>query len=116
MTDPYKRGVLAAAAVAADYNASSTHPYRLDDCIACKLNAVSRVKPRKNKKRSQDPDEAWTVGAATALAEMHRLLIGGGDSAGVRRVAAGCGLTLRRAKEAGVSAYDLGELRRAGVR
>jgi hypothetical protein len=114
-TTDFQRGVLAAAAVAANYNSSTTHPYRLDDCISCKLNVIRRAKPRKNKQRLQAPTDAWLVGVATALAEMHRTLIAGGDGAGVRRVASGCGLTLVVARRVGVSAYDLRELRKAGV-
>ena len=115
MKTDFRRGVLAAAAVAADYNASTTHPYRLDDCITCKLNVVGRSKPRRNKQRLRDPDAAWMVGAATALAEMHRTLLNGGDSASVRRVATACGLTRAYAKRMGISAFDLKELKKAGV-
>jgi hypothetical protein len=41
----YVAGVMAAAALAAEY--PTTHPYRLDDCIECKLNVTSRKKPRR---------------------------------------------------------------------
>jgi hypothetical protein len=115
MTPEYRRGVLAAASAAADYNGSTTHAYRLDDSIACKLNVVRRSKPRRNRKAIQDPDLAWMRGVATALAEMHRTLLGGADSASVCRVATSCGLTLTYAKRCGVTAYDLKELRKAGV-
>ena len=114
MTDDFKKGVRAAARVAADYNGSTTHDYRLDDCIAAKLN-VGRSKPRRNKKRLQNPNDAWTCGVVTALAEMHRKLIGGNDSAGVVETARNCGITVAVAKKAGVSPYDWKELRRAGV-
>ena len=111
----YKRGVLAAANVAATYNGSTTHDYRLDDCIACKLNVIKRSKPRRNRQKVEDPNLAWVRGVATALAEMHRSLIGGGDAASVRRVATACGLTIAYARRCNVSAYDLKELRKAGV-
>lgn len=111
----FKRGVLAAAAVADDYNSTSIHGYRLGDCIAWKFNATRR-KPRKNKHVLEAPGNAWIKGFATALAEMHRLLIAGGDSAGVRAVAKGACLTLAMARAAGVSPFDLKELRKAGVR
>ena len=115
MTKDFKKGVRAAACVASDYNGSTTHPYRLDDCIAGKLN-VGRLRPRRNKKRLQDPKDAWICGLATGLAEMHRRLLGGNDSKGVVEVARNCGVTIYSAKSAGVSSFDLKELRRAGVR
>lgn len=43
----FERGARAAADVAAQYNATSSHPYRLDDCILGKLNLRQRV-PRRN--------------------------------------------------------------------
>lgn len=107
----FKRGVLAAANVAATYNGSTTHPFRLDDCIACKLNVVKRSKPRRNRQKIQKPDEAWIAGFAVALAEIHRLR----DSRDVREVASAAGITLASARASGVSAFDLRELRRAGV-
>ena len=115
MTDNFKKGVMAAAHVAADYNGSTTHPYRLEDCIASKLN-VRRLKPRRNKKHLKDPKDAWFCGLTTGLAEMHRKLLGGSDSAGVVETARNCGLTIAVAKAAGASSYDWKELRRAGVK
>ncbi len=114
MTSEFERGVRAAANVAGDYNGSTIHAYRLDDCIAGKLN-VGRLRPRKNKRRLQDPKDAWLCGAAVALAEMHRRLPGGNDSPGVVEVASACGLTIAKAKAIGVDSYDWKELRRAGV-
>jgi hypothetical protein len=111
----YKRGVLAAANVAATYNGSTTHPYRLDDCITSKLNLTKRGKPRRNHQKIEDPDSAWMRGVATALAEMYRSLVDGNDSRNARRVATACGLTLAHARRCAVAAYDLRALRRAGV-
>jgi hypothetical protein len=116
----FKRGAIVAADIAATYNSSTTHPYRLDDCILAKMNIIGRQKPRRNKVALRTPDlllnAAWMIGFATALAEMHRLLIGGNDSAGTRKVASACGLTLAVARAVGVSSYDLKELRKAGIR
>jgi len=52
---------------------------------------------------------AWLCGFATALAEMHRRLLGGNDSASVRSVASAAGLTLTSARNAGVSLFDVRE-------
>lgn len=110
----FKRGAEAAADVAAQY--PTTHPYRLDDCILSKLNLTNR-KPRRNKHRLRDPEDAWFNGFATALSEMHhQLLAGGANSPGTRDVASAAGLTLARAKASGVSSFDLRELKRAGVK
>jgi hypothetical protein len=59
--------------------------------------------------------DAWTAGFATALAEMHRRLLGGADSTGVCEVARNAGITIAIARKAGVSDYDLRELAKAGV-
>ena len=40
-------GVKAAAAFVSQYDASSSHPYRLGDCILWKFN-IRKQKPRKN--------------------------------------------------------------------
>jgi hypothetical protein len=61
-------------------------------------------------------DLDWIAGFAVGLAEMHRLLIGGCNSSGVVVTARNAGLTLKLAKQAGVSDFDLKELRKAGVR
>jgi predicted RNA-binding Zn-ribbon protein involved in translation (DUF1610 family) len=42
------RGAKASAAVASTYNSSTSHPFRLEDCILGKLNLRERP-PRKNK-------------------------------------------------------------------
>jgi len=47
----FRRGVEAAAGVAADYDSASTHAYLVSDCILCKLNMTRRLRPRKNKRR-----------------------------------------------------------------
>ena len=108
----FRRGIYAAAELAGSYNASSTHPYRLDDCILAKLN-VRRAKPRRNAQTQRSERESWMSGYAVALAEMHRRLA---DSTGVCEVALAAGLTLKAARAAGVSAFDLKDLKRAGVR
>lgn len=59
--------------------------------------------------------DEWICGFATALAEMHRRLLGGNDSAGVCEVARHAGLTIAVAKSAGVEEFDLRELRKAGL-
>lgn len=111
----FKSGAMAAASIAASYDASSTHPYRLGDCILAKLN-VSKRKPRRNLRAQRDEGTAWLSGFAVALAEMHRRLVGGNDSTGVCEVARVAGLTLQIARDAGVVAFDLKELKRAGIR
>lgn len=80
------------------------------------LNVVARNRPRRNRKAQQGERDAWLSGFAVALAEMHRRLSGGNDSTGVCEVSRAAGLTLESARAAGVSAFDLKELRRAGVR
>lgn len=112
LPDDFRRGAIAAAAVATDY--VTTHPYRLDDCILGKLN-LRDAKPRKNRRQLPAQDVAWNRGVATALAEIHRRLLQGNDSTSVRAVASTCGLTMALAKKIGISPYDLKELRKAGV-
>lgn len=107
----FRRGVVAAADVAAAYDSTSTHPYRLGDCILAKLN-VGRRKPRRNRGVQRGERDSWVSGYAVALAEMHR---GHGDSTGVCEAARTSGLTLQAARAAGVSAFDLKELKKAGV-
>ncbi len=63
----------------------------------------------------KESEKAWIRGFATALAEMHRLLLGGSNSSGVCAVARGAHLSYRAAQQAGVSAYDMSELTKAGV-
>lgn len=115
-TRGYIRGARAAADQADKYNGSTVHPYRLGDCILGKLNVPgSRSRPRRNEQKLQPPDDAWTVGFSTALAEIHRLLAGGNCSSGICEVARNAGVTLASAKTAGCSPFDLRELKRAGV-
>lgn len=111
----FQRGVLAAADVARSYDSTSTHPYRLADCIVAKLNVTSR-KPRRNRQVQRNERDAWLSGFAVALAEMHRRLVHGNDSTGVCEVARVAGLTLASARAAGVAVFDLKELKRAGLR
>src|SRR5580765_859387 len=110
----FQRGITAAADIAGTYDASSTHPYRLGDCILVKLN-IRKRKPRRNRYAQRGEREAWLGGFAVALAEMHRRLVDGNDSTGVCEVARAAGLTLRAARDAGVDAFDLKELKRAGI-
>ena len=106
---------MAAASAAAAYDSTSTHPYRLGDCILAKLN-VGRRRPRRNRHVQRNERDAWLSGYAVALAEMHRRLAGGNDSTGVCEVARTAGLSLQSARAAGVSAFDLKELKKAGIR
>lgn len=112
----FQRGVIAAAHVAETYDSTSTHPYRLGDCILGKLNVGRRKTPRRNRQVARNERDAWLSGFAVALAEMHRRLVGGNDSTGVCEVARVAGLTLKSARAAGVSTFDLKELKRAGVK
>lgn len=126
----FQLGAVAAAEVAETYNSTSTHPYRLGDCILAKMN-IGKQRPRVNVRRlRRDRDgrvgggasldlpirDAWVRGFAVALAEMHRLLLSGNDSTGVCKVAREAGVTLKVARSAGVSNLDLKELKKAGVR
>jgi hypothetical protein len=114
VTPDFKRGVKAAAGVADTYNSTSTHRYRLGDCVLAKLN-IEKRKPRNNKHATRNDRDAWLRGFATALAEIHRQLLGGNDSSGVCAVARAAGLTITSARAAGVSAFDLKELKKAGI-
>ena len=60
-------------------------------------------------------EAAWIRGFSTALAEMHRLLLHGNNSSGVCRIAREAGVSLNRARKAGVVEYDIAELAKAGV-
>ena len=108
----FQRGVVAAADVAASYDSTSTHPYRLGDCILAKLN-VGKRKPRRNRQIQPNDRDAWLCGFAFALTEMHR---DGNDSTGIREVARAAGLTIKAARAAGVSTVRLKELKQTGVR
>jgi len=48
--EKFSHGIRYAAEIADTYNGTTTHPYRLGDCILFKLNQTKK-KPRKNKKR-----------------------------------------------------------------
>lgn len=112
MTDDFKRGVRAAADVADGYNGSTTHPYRLGDCVAGKLN-VGRARPRLNAKALESPSDAMVRGICLVLAQMHRH--GRCNGADVREVAADAAVTIETARRAGVERFDWRELERAGV-
>lgn len=108
----FKRGVEVAASFASEYDSSSTHAYRLEDCILAKFNLHPRKKPRANKRVLQHPDDAWMHGMSVALAEVHRK---NGSSFVVCEVANEAGLTLAIAKKV-CDPYDWKELKRAGVK
>ena len=112
MTKDFKKGVLAAAAIASDYDGSTTHKFRLGDCIAMKLNVVDRIKPRRNKSCLQNPKDAWVCGFVTALAEMHRKYQ---NSSSVVDTADDAGVTVTVARKSKANPYDIKELRSAGV-
>jgi hypothetical protein len=57
-------------------------------------------------------NDEWIAGFAVALAEMHRSWK---QSSNVVEVACNAGLTMKTAERAGVSDFDLRELREAGV-
>lgn len=48
-TPSFRYGILVAAEIASEYDGSSTHPYRLRDCILAKMNLLQKAKMRKNK-------------------------------------------------------------------
>jgi hypothetical protein len=58
----------------------------------------------------------WICGFVAGIADMSRRLASGADNTGVREVARNAGITIERARAAGVEEYDLRELRKAGVR
>ena len=70
---------------------------------------------RKTDHKAREENQ-WICGFGLALAEIHRLLIGGNNSSGVCEVARNAGLTLAKFKRAGLDNFDMKELRRAGVR
>lgn len=113
----FRRGVEAAAGVIEMFNGTTTHAYRLDDVVLCKLNVIGRAKPRLNKKKIADPKEAgdrsWIQGFVMALAEMHRH---GAGSSAVVEVARDAGMNISEAKREGCDPYDWRQLKKAGVR
>jgi hypothetical protein len=108
----YDRGVLAAAAVAGEYDGCSTHRYRLEDCVGQRLNASPRKKPRLNKKRLKDPRDVATVAFSKVLADLWRSFHEGEV---VREIARVEGITLKVARAAGADFHDVLALRQAGV-
>jgi hypothetical protein len=60
-------------------------------------------------------EKAWIRGFCTALADIHRLLLGGHNSSGVCEVAKAALLSRRAAKYAGVAERDIVELDKVGV-
>ena len=110
----FQRGAIAAASVAETYDSTSTHPYRLSDCILGKLN-IRKQKPRVNQQAPRNERDAWLSGFAVALAELHRQLLHGNNSSGTCAAAKNAGLTIASARAAGVSDFDLQELKKAGI-
>lgn len=110
-TRDYLRGARDAAAIADAYNAETTHEYRLGDCILAKMNVAGR-RPRRNRRAQPSRMDAWLHGFSVALAEMHRLRRSSTDVCEIARAA---GVTLESARDAGTDAFDLNELRRAGI-
>lgn len=110
----YQRGAIAAASVVENYDSTSTHPYRLGDCILFKLN-IRKQKPRVNRSAPRNARDSWQRGFAVALAEIHRQLLHGNDSTSVCAVARAAGLTRSSARAAGVDPFDLKELKKAGI-
>lgn len=56
----YRDGVRAAAEIASNYDSSSTHEYKLEDCILHKLNLLGKKKVRPNHIRVL-PVRAWEL-------------------------------------------------------
>jgi hypothetical protein len=65
MNNEEKKVAVLVAGVADDYTRSSSHPYRLGDCILSKLNLTTRL-PRKNPHARDE----WLRGYATAIATL----------------------------------------------
>lgn len=61
---------------------------------------------------TREIDNAWICGFAGALAEMHRRYE---NSTCICEVSRDAGITLQKARKAGVELFDLRELKRAGV-
>ena len=100
----FAEGAMAAAAVADTYNASSSHRYRLGDCILGKLN-IRPGEPRKNRHATNE----WARGYAVALAEMNRRLDCPTVIAEALRSA---GLTASVLKRLRLDDYDMQQLRK----
>ena len=105
-------GALVAATHASSYDASTTHRYRLGDCVLAKMN-LRQAAPRRNQRRLDDPRDCWILGFAAALSEV--VQFAGADPASIRRIAREAGLTLGELRRAGVLPGIISPLRRAGV-
>lgn len=110
--DRFRDGAVAAACIADDYNASTSHGHRLGDCILSKLN-LRDGKPRKNTKRLENAEDAWARGVGFVLVEVYLNTGATGPLIGIAR---SCGLTLKRARAVGLGSLDLRMLKRIGVR
>jgi hypothetical protein len=95
---------MAAATVADTYNTSSSHRYRLGDCILGKLN-IRPGEPRKNRHATDE----WARGYAVALAEVNRLL---DCPTTVREALSSAGLTASVLKRLRLDDYDMRQLRK----
>ena len=113
VADAWEKGARAAADAASAYNASSVHPFRLEDMIlSCLKIRGARKILRKNPDRVPERKDSETLGFAVGLSECHRL---SGNSTAVQEAARNWGLTIQSAKTAGCTSFDLRELRKAGV-
>ena len=96
-------GVRAAAYFASQYNATSTHPYRLDDCILCKLNVPGApARPRVNRRANSGDFER---GYIQAVAEFARRPTSPAD------VLSAAGITLEVAEKVRVLSFDMEAIR-----
>jgi hypothetical protein len=63
----------------------------------------------------KEVEYAWIRGFCTALADMHRLLLHGNNSEGLREIARSAGVSLNSARRAGPAKWDVDELVKAGI-
>lgn len=107
----YERGVKVAAELAGDYDSSSTHPYRLEDCILGKLNVPGApLDARRNKHaKKNNVDDSWDRGFGIALAEVNRRWA---HPTLVAAIVRDEGLTIAKFKKAGLAEFDLKQLRK----
>ena len=111
----WESGAHQAAAVAADYNSSTTHPYRLEDCILGKLN-IRKAAPRRNLQAVTCHEHSWLQGLANGLVSMNEDLLGGSNSKAVIRACHAAGATLDDFRRAKVLPSLIKALKKAGVK
>ena len=112
ISEEFRKGAEAAAGVldGCGFNATTTHAFRLDDVVLCKLNLTKRARPRQNKEKLDHPKVALVQGMCLALAEVAVLV-----PTSTREIARAAGITIAFAKACGVDAYDWKRLQKAGV-